>query len=104
MRIYDAMARARPDIFIHCGDTVYADQPLSAEVALGDGTVWRNLVTPAKSKVAETLEEFRGQHLYNLLDANLRRFNSEVSQVVLWDDHEVRDNWCPPALKTRLLR
>jgi alkaline phosphatase D len=95
MRIYETMGRARPDIFIHCGDTVYSDQPLAPEVALGDGTVWRNLVTPAKSKVAETLEEFRGQHLYNLLDERLRRFNAEVSQVVLWDDHEVRNNWWP---------
>jgi alkaline phosphatase D len=95
MRIYQAMGRARPDVFIHCGDTVYSDQPLSPEVTLGDGTVWRNLVTPAKSKVAETLEEFRGQHLYNLLDESLRRFNAEVSQVVLWDDHEVRNNWWP---------
>ena len=25
----------------------------------------------------------------------MRRFNAEVSQVVLWDDHEVRDNWYP---------
>ena len=95
MRIYETMRRARPDVFIHCGDTVYADQPLPAEVALDDGTVWRNLVTPAKSKVAETLEEFRGQFLYNLLDENLRRFNAEVPQVVLWDDHEVRNNWFP---------
>ena len=35
---------------------------------LDDGTLWRNLVTPAKSKVAETLDEFRGNYLYNLLD------------------------------------
>ena len=25
----------------------------------------------------------------------MRRFNSEVGQVVLWDDHEVHDNWYP---------
>ncbi|PYQ24942.1 MAG: alkaline phosphatase, partial [Acidobacteria bacterium] len=54
-----------------------------------------NLVTPAKSKVAETLEEFRGNHLYNLMDENVRRFNAEVAQIVLWDDHEVHDNWYP---------
>jgi len=95
MRMYETLRRARPDVFIHCGDTIYADQPLPAEVTLDDGTVWRNLVTPAKAKVAETLEEFRGQFLYNLMDENLRRFNAEVPQVVLWDDHEVRDNWWP---------
>ncbi len=25
----------------------------------------------------------------------MRRFNAEVSQIALWDDHEVRDNWYP---------
>jgi alkaline phosphatase D len=95
MRMYETMRRARPDFFIHCGDTIYADGPLSAAVPLSDGTIWRNIVTPAKSKVAETLDEFRGNHLYNLLDENVRRFNSEVAQLTLWDDHEVRNNWHP---------
>ena len=61
-------------------------------------SIWRNLVTPAKSKVAETLEEFRGNYLYNLLDENVRRFNAEVAQVMLWDDHEVLNNWYPTEL------
>src|SRR4051812_4992356 len=95
MGIYEVMRRAQPDFFIHCGDTIYADGPLLPEVTLPDGTIWRNLVTPAKSKVAETLDEFRGNHLYNLLDDNVRRFNAEVPQIVLWDDHEVRNNWYP---------
>ena len=95
MRLYETMRQAQPDVFVHCGDTIYADQPIAAEVKLDDGSVWRNLVTPAKSKVAETLEEFRGAYLYNLLDDNMRRFNAEVAQIALWDDHEVRDNWYP---------
>jgi alkaline phosphatase D len=89
------MRAAEPDLFVHCGDTIYADQPLLPEVTLDDGTTWRNLVTPAKAKVAETLEEFRGNHLYNLSDEKLRRFNAEVPTVALWDDHEVLDNWYP---------
>ena len=44
-------------------------------------------------KVAETLDEFRGHHAYNLLDENLRRFNAEVPQIWQWDDHEVTNNW-----------
>jgi alkaline phosphatase D len=95
LKVYEAIRRTQPDFFIHCGDTIYADNPLLPEVRLPDGTTWRNLVTPAKSKVAETLDEFRGNHRYNLLDDNLRRFNAEVPQIVLWDDHDVRDNWYP---------
>lgn len=95
LRMYDTIRRARPDFFIHCGDTIYADGPLPAEMRLPDGTIWRNVVTPAKSKVAETLEEFRGNYAYNLLDDNVRRFNAEIPQLVLWDDHEVKNNWYP---------
>ena len=95
MKLYDAMRRAEPDLFIHCGDTIYADQPVLPEVKLDDGRIWKNLVTPEKSKVAETLDDFRGCHRYNLLDEHVRRFNASVSQFMIWDDHEVLDNWYP---------
>ena len=88
-------AVAQPDFFIHSGDQIYADGPIKAEVTLDDGSIWKNLTTPAKSKVAETLEEFRGNFAYNLLDANKRRFAAEVPFLVQWDDHETRNNWYP---------
>ena len=97
MRSYETMRRLEPDLFVHCGDTIYADNPLAETVPLDDGSLWRNLVTPAKSKVAETLDEFRGNYLYNLLDENVRRFNAEVAQVMLWDDHEVLQQLVPDA-------
>lgn len=95
MKIYDAMHRLQPDFFIHSGDTIYADGEIKAEVKLDDGTIWKNIVTPEKSKVAESLDEFRGNHRYNLLDENFRRFNAEVPMIAQWDDHEVRNNWYP---------
>jgi alkaline phosphatase D len=93
LRLYETMRRVEPDVFINLGDTIYADQHLPAETPLDDGTIWKNIVTEAKSKVAETLGEYRGNYQYNLLDEHMRRFNAEVPQVVIWDDHEVRDNW-----------
>jgi alkaline phosphatase D len=95
LRMYETMRQARPDFFIHCGDTIYADGPVLPDVRLPDGSVWKNLVTPAKWKVAETLDEFRGNYTYNLLDEHMRRFNAEVPSLVLWDDHEVKNNWYP---------
>jgi alkaline phosphatase D len=95
LRLYETMRQAQPDVYINLGDTIYADQPVLSEVKLDDGTIWKNIVTEAKSKAAETLDEFRGAYQYNLLDQHMRRFNSEVGQVVLWDDHEVHDNWYP---------
>jgi alkaline phosphatase D len=95
MKIYESMRRLNPDFFIHSGDTVYADHPILPEVKLADGRLWKNITTPEKSKVAETLDEFRGNFRYNLLDENVRRFNAEVPQLVQWDDHELRNNWYP---------
>ena len=93
MKIYATMLKHRPDFFLHSGDTVYSDGPLKESVELADGTTWKNIVTPEKSKVAETLDEYRGQWKYNLLDANLRAMNAEVPTFFQWDDHEVVNNW-----------
>ncbi|WP_188078369.1 alkaline phosphatase D family protein [Aquicoccus porphyridii] len=95
MTTYATMLGHRPDFFLHSGDTVYADGPLQDEVELDDGTIWNNLLTPSKMKVAETLDEFRDQHLYNYLDRNVRAFNAEVPMIAQWDDHEVTNNWYP---------
>jgi len=95
MRTFATMLESRPDFFIHCGDSIYADCPIEAEQRLPDGGVWRNVVTEEKSKVAETLDEFRGNYKYNLLDRNIRAFNAAVPTFAQWDDHEVTDDWCP---------
>ncbi|MFY1698698.1 MULTISPECIES: alkaline phosphatase D family protein [unclassified Solwaraspora] len=100
MRIFEAMRRRAPDFFLCSGDTVYADNPLAESVTLPDGRVWRNLVTPEKTKVAETLTEFRGQFAYNLLDRHLRAFAAQVPQLNQWDDHEVTNNWYPGEVLT----
>jgi alkaline phosphatase D len=93
--IFEQMRKLSPDVFVHCGDQIYADSPVLPEVRLVDGSTWKNVTTVAKSKVAETLAEFRGNFAYNLLDDNVRRFNAEVASFVEWDDHEIRNNWYP---------
>jgi alkaline phosphatase D len=98
MRIYQTMLRRQPDFFIHSGDTIYADGPLQAEAPLPGGGVWRNIVTEAKSKVAETIQEFRGNYAYNLMDEHVRAFNAQVPVLYQWDDHEVINNWYPQQL------
>ena len=95
MRIYEAMRLRLPDFFIHSGDTIYADGPVPATVTTENGRIWRNITTEAKSKVAETVDEYRGNYRYNLMDENVRRFNAEVPQIWQWDDHEVTNNWSP---------
>ncbi len=93
--IFDTMARTEPDLFIHSGDAIYADIPLEPEVALADGSLWRNLETAGKEKVAETLDEFRAQFAYNLRDRHYRAFLARTPMVAQWDDHETHNNWWP---------
>ncbi|MEQ1637436.1 MAG: alkaline phosphatase D family protein [Methylococcales bacterium] len=93
MKIYETMRQVKPQFFIQSGDNIYSDGPILESVAAENGQKWNNIVTPEVSKVAETLNEFRGRYKYNLLDANLRRFNAEVPQIWQWDDHEVVNNW-----------
>ena len=99
MKIYEQMRRASPDFFLHCGDTIYADGPIAAQVKLPDGSMWNNLVTEEVSKVAETLNEFRGRYRYNLLDANVRSMAAEVPQIWQWDDHEATNNCADRGLE-----
>ncbi len=95
MKIYETMRQGQPDFFIHSGDTIYADGPMEAEKEMPNGEIWKNVMTEAKSRVAETLQDFRGNYAYNLMDENVRRFNAEVPMFAQWDDHEVVNNWYP---------
>jgi alkaline phosphatase D len=95
LKLFESMRRRHPDFLLHSGDTVYSDGPLAASVTLPDGRIYRNVLTEEKSKVAETLAEYRGQYAYNLLDDHYKAFTAEVAQVNQWDDHEVLNNWYP---------
>ena len=72
MRTYATMRNNRPDFFIHSGDSIYSDCPIESTLKLPNGEVWRNIVTEEKSRVAQTLADYRGNYKYNLLDAQLR--------------------------------
>ncbi len=94
MATYATMAQHQPDFFIHSGDTVYADGPMTSEVEKDGEVIWKNVVLPdEKRKVAETLDEFRAQWKYNLLDEHVRAMNASVPTFMQWDDHEVVNNW-----------
>lgn len=95
VKIYDAIRAHTPDVFIHCGDRIYADQPLKPLRGGGGGRRWYNLLTPEVQKVAETLDEFRGYYRYTMLDEPTKRLAQMCSHLFLWDDHEVKNDWWP---------
>lgn len=95
MPAYAALAALKPDLFLHLGDTIYADDPIPPTIALADGSTWTNVVTEGKSHVAKTLADLRAAHLYPRLCEELRRCSADVPLAAIWDDHEVYDNWFP---------
>jgi alkaline phosphatase D len=95
LRIFDVLRGRDLDFFVHLGDAVYADAPLQPVIEDERGRGWRNVMTQAKTKVAESLAEYRANFRYNWLDAAYTRFCAEVPQIVIWDDHEVVNNWSP---------
>jgi len=77
MRTYATIAQHQPDFFLHSGDTIYADGAMQDEVELKDGSTWKNTVLiDEKRKVAETLDEYRGQWKYNMMDDHVRALNA----------------------------
>lgn len=95
MLTYAAMLKHSPQFLVHSGDQIYADNPVPATITLDDGTLWRNVTTPGKSKVAESVQEFRDNFYYNHLDEHYTRFHRAVPVYYQWDDHEVANNWYP---------
>lgn len=93
MLSFASVTRMQPDFFLHSGDTVYADGPLPRQRRMEDGSLWNNRIIPEKLHPALTLDDYRGQHRYNLLDTHYREFLRRVAVVAQWDDHEVLDNW-----------
>lgn len=96
MRTYATMAQHRPDFFIHSGDSIYADGAMKDEVVKDGKVIWKNTtLIDEKRKVAESLDEFRGQWKYNLMDEHVQAMNALCPTFFQWDDHEVVNNWSP---------
>jgi alkaline phosphatase D len=71
--IMDAVRAQRPDFFLHLGDTIYADRGASAH----------------------RLSEFWAKYRANRADAWTQVCFAETSAYVVWDDHEVEDDYLP---------
>ena len=71
--VMDAVRAQQPDFFLHLGDTIYADRGGSAH----------------------TLPEFWAKYRANRDDGATQRCFRDTSFYVVWDDHEVADDYDP---------
>ena len=71
-RIFDVMESAKPDFFVHLGDTVYADIP--------------------RRDFSPTQRHYRSKHARIRADRPLQAFLSQRANFVIWDDHEIEND------------
>jgi len=83
--IFDVMRAQQLDFFLFLGDTMYADHLCPSPPN-----------EPGADFLATTLAEYRARHRYQRGAEALRRFLSSVPVYVIWDDHEVRNNYAGP--------
>ena len=95
MLTFAPMLKENPHFFLHSGDSIYADVPVSPIKKMDNGETWHNLTIPEKRSPAATLKDFHGNYRYNFLDEHYRKFFAQVPVIVQWDDHEVKNNWSP---------
>jgi alkaline phosphatase D len=69
----DAVRAQRPDFFLHLGDTIYAD----------------------RNGIAYELSQFWAKYRTNRSDTATQRCFHETPAYVVWDDHEVADDYVP---------
>eukprot|EP00877_Chromochloris_zofingiensis_P004519 jgi/Chrzof1/14068/Cz08g24010.t1 len=98
----------KPDFVVFTGDTIYADGRIPASkqrnVVAANGQVvdsspWNNAYI--KDFLANTVEEFRQNWLYNHFDAKYNTLTRTAAAYVEWDDHEVTNNWYPGEAEPR---
>lgn len=96
MPAFTALAETAPDLFLHCGDAIYADNPIPPSLPLAGGAAWNNLpLEPRKVHVAETLDDYRAAHRYGRRSAEVQAASATIPTFHVWDDHDVRNNWFP---------
>ena len=83
--IFDTMRAQQLDFFLFLGDTMYADSLCPSPPN-----------EPGADFLATTLAEYRTRHRYQRGAEALRRFLDSVPVYVIWDDHEVRNNFAGP--------
>jgi alkaline phosphatase D len=83
--IFNVMRAQQLDFFLFLGDTMYGDNRCPSPPN-----------EPGADFLATTLGEYRARHRDQRGAEALRRFLDSVPVYVIWDDHEVRNNFAGP--------
>ncbi|MBX3476069.1 MAG: alkaline phosphatase D family protein [Brevundimonas sp.] len=82
---YRHMADESPDLVVFLGDYIY-------EYSLGEDRA-AEVVRPYGMGEATTLAGYRNRYALHRTDPDLRRLHGAAPWIVIWDDHEVQDDY-----------
>lgn len=89
---YRRLAEDEPELVLHLGDYLY-ENPASAASD-------RNVRRHAGPEIV-TLTRYRQRHAQYRTDADLQAAHAVAPWLVVWDDHEIDDNWPTRSRRTR---
>ena len=81
---YQHLAAEELDFVVHLGDYIY------------EGGVDSRAVRPHNGPEAKTLEDYRNRYALYKTDPHLQAAHAAFPWMVIWDDHEVIDNYSGP--------
>jgi len=79
---YRRMAEERPDLILHLGDYIYEYGPVPGRARVHSGV----------SEIL-SLAQYRVRHAQYKADADLQAAHAAAPWLVVWDDHEVHNNY-----------
>jgi len=102
---HDVMAGDDLDFVLCLGDYIYAETEERGASAVRTDRI--GSTGPTGQRAATTLDDYRAKYRLYRSDPSLRRIHSQFPTVMLWDDHEVQDNYAggeqdgglPPQLR-----
>jgi alkaline phosphatase D len=96
---HEVMARDDLDFVICLGDYIYDESYHSRQGGTGvrDDRIGRSLGRPGVVREAVTLDDYRAKYALYRSDESLRKIHARFPTVMLWDDHEVTDNYAGAA-------
>ena len=84
--IFEVIRQQRPVFFLFLGDSIYSDHVCPSPPN-----------EPGADFTATTLSEYRARHRYQRGAEALRQFLETVPVYVIWDDHDVKNNFAGPV-------
>jgi alkaline phosphatase D len=96
---HEVMAREDLDFVVCLGDYIYAEtyHTLAGGTGVRDDTIGSQGYSADVTLMATTLEHYRAKYALYRQDAALRKVHARAPMIVVWDDHEVQDNYAGAA-------